>query len=136
MQKTIYFYTPLLKINQSSISIFSFKDPYNKSWWYIYSTVWNWTDLKMSIVSLNVGGTTFQTSPETMVKFPNSKLATMSKPGKVFFLDHNPKYFEVVLDFLRYGKVMTFEDENFFDGVHDLAKDLELQGVQLITGHV
>ena len=85
-----------------------------------------------SIVSLNVGGTTFQTRAENMVKFPDSQLAKMSKPGKVFFLDHNPKYFEVILDYLRYGKVMNFCDENFFNGVHTLAKDLELMGVLLL----
>ena len=81
-----------------------------------------------------VGGklTTFQTRAKNMVKFSDSKLAKMSKPGKVFFLDHNPKYFEVILDHLRYGKVMNFCDEKLFNGVYTLAKDLELMGVLLL----
>jgi len=84
-----------------------------------------------SIVSLNVGGAIFQTRPETMLKYENSKLAKMYEEGKKkknlnFFLDQNPKYFEVVLEFLRNGEVVEFEDENFFNGVRELAKNLDL----------
>ena len=86
-----------------------------------------------SIVSLNVGGTIFQTSPSTMLKYPDSKLARIYNEGQKikdlnFFFDEDPEYFRIVLNFLRKGKVMKFEieDENLFDGVCDLAKNLEL----------
>ena len=92
-----------------------------------------------SIVSLKVGGTIFQTSPSTMLKYPDSKLARMYNEQKQtflnegqkiknlnFFLDENPEYFQFVLNFLRNGKIIKFEDENLFVGVRDLAKNLEL----------
>ena len=84
-----------------------------------------------SIVSMNVGGTIFQTSPSTMVKYPDSKLARMYKEGQKiknmnFFLDEDPEYFRIVLNFLRKGKVIQFEEETLYVGVCDLMKNLEL----------
>ena len=82
-----------------------------------------------SIVSLNVGGTIFQTSPSTMLKYPNSKLSRMylhGHEGQNLFLDEDPEYFRIVLNFLRKEKVIHFEEENLFVGVCDLAKNLEL----------
>ena len=84
-----------------------------------------------SIVSLNVGGTIFQTSPSTMLKYPNSKLARMYTEGQKiknlnFFLDEDAEYFRIILNFLRKEKIVKFEEENLFDGVRDLAKNLEL----------
>ena len=84
-----------------------------------------------SIVSLNVGGTVFQTSPSTMLKYPGSKLEKMFNEGQMiknqtFFLDEDPEYFRIVLNFLRKGELFTFDEENLFDGVFDLAKKFEL----------
>ena len=84
-----------------------------------------------SIVSLNVGGTIFQTSPSTMLKYPNSKLARMYNEGQKiknlnFFLDEDAEYFRIILNFLRKEKFVKFEEENLFNGVRDLAKNLEL----------
>ena len=84
-----------------------------------------------SIVSLNVGGTIFQTSPSTMLKYPNSKLASMYNEGQKiknlnFFLDEDAEYFRIILNFLRKEKIVKFEEENLFDGVRDLVKNLEL----------
>ena len=84
-----------------------------------------------SIVSLNVGGTIFQTSPSTMLKYPGSKLEKIFNEGQkiknlTFFLDEDPEYFRIVLNFLRKGKLYNFDEENLFDGVLDLAKNFEL----------
>ena len=84
-----------------------------------------------SMVSLNVGGTIFQTSPSTMLKYPGSKLEKIFKEGQRiknlnFFLDEDPEYFRIVLNFLRKEKLFTFDEENMFDGVLDLAKIFEL----------
>ena len=87
-----------------------------------------------STVSLNVGGTIFQTSPSTMLKYPGSKLETMFKEGQkinnlTFFLDKDPKYFRILLNFLTKGKLFNFDEENLFDGVLDLSKKFELAEV-------
>ena len=84
-----------------------------------------------SIVSLNVGGTVFQTSPSTMLKYPGSKFEKMFNEDQrnknlTFFLDEDPEYFQIVLNFLRKGKLFTFDEENLFDGVFDLAKNFKL----------
>ena len=87
-----------------------------------------------SIVSLDVGGTIFHTSPSTMLKYPDSKLARMYNDQNQnqniknlnFFLDKDPEYFRIVLNFLREGEVIHFEEENLFVGVRGLAKYLEL----------
>ena len=85
-----------------------------------------------SIVSLDVGGTIFKTRLSTMLKYPGSKLVKMYNEGEkiknlnYFFLDEDPEYFRVVLNFLRKGKIIKLEDENLYDGVLDLAKYLEL----------
>jgi hypothetical protein len=84
-----------------------------------------------SIVSLNVGGTIFQTSPSTMLKYPDSKLARMYNEGQKikdlnFFFDEDPEYFRIVLNFLRKGKLIQYDEKNLFVGVRDLAKNLEL----------
>jgi hypothetical protein len=64
-----------------------------------------------------------------MLKYPNSKLARMylhGHEGQNLFLDEDPEYFRIVLNFLRKEKVIHFEEENLFVGVCDLAKNLEL----------
>ena len=45
-----------------------------------------------------------------------------------FFLDEDPKYFRVVLNFLRQDKV-TLDEPKLFNGVFDLAKNLELNAL-------
>ena len=55
-------------------------------------------------VKLDVGGTVFKTSLETIKWYPDSKLAKMSNnnsKGQSLFLDLDPDYFRVVLNWLR-----------------------------------
>ena len=74
---------------------------------------------KNRIIKLNVGGTTFHTSRTTLISAEsNSMLARMFAnevnglaPAIVdengaYFLDRSPKYFEVVLNYLRTGEVI------------------------------
>jgi len=61
-----------------------------------------------SQIVLDVGGTKFTTTKETLLKFKNTYFSNMIKCGSVsedgvYFIDRNPKLFEVVLDYLRCG---------------------------------
>ena len=63
----------------------------------------------MSFVKLKVGGVIFETTRETLTKFPDSKLAKIRMSLACFtdeedlptFLDINPLYFRAVLDWIR-----------------------------------
>ena len=53
-------------------------------------------------IKLNVGGEVFETSLQTVTKYPSSKLASMFKTDQeIFTLDLDPQYFSVILSWLR-----------------------------------
>jgi len=101
-------------------------------------------------VKLNVGGKLFQTTLTTLLSSPDSLLAKMFDPESglepaysengVFFLDSNPKYFSVILDWLRYKKVMADSDINLdsvadvadFFGIEELVYELKFKGSIII----
>ena len=68
-----------------------------------------------SVVKLDVGGTMFKTTHGTLLSDQNSMLAKMfstEKNGRIsaiqdengaYFIDRSPKYFEIILNFLRGG---------------------------------
>ena len=68
-----------------------------------------------SVVKLNIGGTTFMTTHGTLLSDQNSMLAKMFSTetnGRIpaiqdengaYFIDSCPKYFEIILNFLRRG---------------------------------
>ena len=68
-----------------------------------------------NIISINVGGTVFSTTKTTLTVDPESMLARMcdtelsherDSNGNIF-LDRNPKAFEIILEFLRTGKLFN-----------------------------
>eukprot|EP00088_Acartia_fossae_P020511 TRINITY_DN22090_c0_g1_i1.p1 TRINITY_DN22090_c0_g1~~TRINITY_DN22090_c0_g1_i1.p1 ORF type:complete len:238 (-),score=39.14 TRINITY_DN22090_c0_g1_i1:223-936(-) len=69
------------------------------------------------IICLDVGGTRFDTTRQTLVKDPNSMLAKMfdpmspMRPGQVrngaIFLDRDPEWFRAVLNYLRNGILLA-----------------------------
>ena len=84
---------------------------------------------KSNIVSLDVGGQIFKTKFETLTKYENSALAKMFTDPEIektltktengdYFLDVDPKDFEVIMKFLRLGKV---SEENLTEDVLVLA---------------
>ena len=84
---------------------------------------------KSKIISLDVGGKIFKTKFETITKYPDSALAKMfNDPGIEetltktengdYFLDIDPEDFEIILKFLRLGKVSS---ENLSEDVLVLA---------------
>jgi len=70
------------------------------------------------IIKLNVGGETFLTTRATLTFCPDSLLAKMFNPnsdylpavtedGDVYFLDVNPRYFAIILEWLRHWNLMV-----------------------------
>jgi len=72
------------------------------------------------IISLDVGGTRFETTRQTLLQDPNSMLARMfdpnspMQPGVVrngaVFIDRDPEYFRIVLSYLRNGSLLAATD--------------------------
>lgn len=76
-----------------------------------------------SVLILDVGGTKFKTSRDTLCKYSNSMLAAMfarSQPSEEgsYFIDRSPNHFATILEFLRTGKVTMPKD---------LEKTIELE---------
>ncbi|CAB4386980.1 unnamed protein product [Rhizophagus irregularis] len=61
-------------------------------------------------VIFNVGGTKFEISEDLVKKYPNNELyylfSSASSKNEIF-IDHNPLAFSVILDYLRYGKLLV-----------------------------
>ena len=86
-----------------------------------------------SIIKLDVGGQLFKTNIQTLCKYPDSMLCAMfshtdsgmtpmpkTEKGH-FFLDADPIYFRVVLNWLRLGKI-TLELKRHLKGTMALAE--------------
>ena len=85
-----------------------------------------------SIIKIDVGGQIFQTAISTLSKYPGSMLSAMFSHTEAgmspmpkteaghFFLDVNPKLFEIVLEWLRLGEIIT-EDPCLLKGTLSLA---------------
>ena len=85
-----------------------------------------------SIITLDVGGKLFRTHIQTLTKYPESLLAVMfshtdkgmapmpKTKDEYYFLDVNPVYFELILDYLRNGEIHT-KNEDILKGVKSLA---------------
>jgi len=64
-----------------------------------------------SKVVLDVGGTAFTTSKITLLRFPSTfffALVSCGLPAQsdgTYFIDRNPKHFDIILDFLRDGEL-------------------------------
>ena len=72
------------------------------------------------IVDLDVGGTLFRTTRQTLMSDPDSMLAKMFDPNAspvsvlrtdgAYFINRDPVYFRVVLNFLRTGYLDKIDD--------------------------
>ena len=104
-----------------------------------------------TIVRLNVGGYHFETTRATLTSCPESLLAKMFDPDSdlppaaltedgAYFIDACPRAFEVILNWLRYKKVMLGTEAVAKDvipvadyfGLHELCEELKV-GKKIIT---
>ncbi len=63
-----------------------------------------------TVVTLNVGGTIFETQMSTLTKYPGTFFQGVidSNNQSKYFIDREPSLFKSVLYFLRTGKLETF----------------------------
>uniref|UniRef100_A0AC34F2Z5 BTB domain-containing protein n=1 Tax=Panagrolaimus sp. ES5 TaxID=591445 RepID=A0AC34F2Z5_9BILA len=76
-------------------------------------------------ISFNVGGRIFETTEQTIRRIPDTRLTSLldgSPDSDEFFIDHDPRYFEVVLNFLRSRSFPQDYAENIIDDVEREAK--------------
>ena len=91
-----------------------------------------------NIIEINVGGQLFQTTVFTLTKYPGSMLSAMfshtdigmppmpkTKDGQ-YFLDVDPKYFEIILNWLRMGEI-TSNNPDIMKGTLSLANYFDLE---------
>ncbi|XP_075040204.1 BTB/POZ domain-containing protein KCTD17 [Mixophyes fleayi] len=81
-------------------------------------------------VRLNVGGTVFLTTKQTLCQEPNSFLCRLCQESQLlsetdetgaFLIDRDPSYFDAILRYLRYGKLII--DKNIsIEGVLEEAE--------------
>src|SRR5580704_16876579 len=96
------------------------------------------------IIVLDVGGTLFKTTRSTLCKYSgplaamfdvNAKIGPSRLVDGAYFFDDNPKLFEELLNFLRYGiwdDSLTAVDPNLLKGFADkwcpeLSKAIDIQ---------
>jgi len=67
-------------------------------------------DKNREIINLNIGGQMFATSKSTLMKDPDTVFAILLRensllPNNELFFDRSPRLFNILLDYLRYGKI-------------------------------
>jgi len=98
-----------------------------------------------SWIKLNVGGQPFLTTMETILSCPDSVLSKMFDPESgfepahkengVYFIDADPKYFGIILNWMRYRQIITGSEINLnavakiadYYGLVDLVEEIKSQ---------
>ena len=87
------------------------------------------------MVVLNVGGTRFETTKQTLCTYPDSMLAKMMDPNSLFFqddeafIDRDPTCFASILNYLRMGSIAVAHENNKYREL--LALEAEFYGLPL-----
>eukprot|EP01084_Bolivina_argentea_P234609 394976_1 len=92
-------------------------------------------------IILNIGGTKYQTTLTTLSRYPNSVLFKMFegkfslKPNKdgSYFIDRNGKYFDLILDYMRTGKLIIPDQNQKYLLNHLLSESEFYQIMPLIS---
>ncbi|VDK79342.1 unnamed protein product [Cylicostephanus goldi] len=103
----------------------------------IRSLPFSTADFNMPVV-LNVGGTRFETSLETLKKNPGprdrSMLANLNYvEGEEMFIDRDPAHFVVILNYLRDGSVSIDEDECT---LAEIKREAQFYGLEDLVQHI
>uniref|UniRef100_A0AC34Q421 BTB domain-containing protein n=1 Tax=Panagrolaimus sp. JU765 TaxID=591449 RepID=A0AC34Q421_9BILA len=80
---------------------------------------------KSRTITFNVGGRCFQTTDQTIRRISGTRLTALldeDEEATEFFIDHDPRYFEVVLNFLRSRSFPVDYAEHIIDDVEREAK--------------
>ncbi|XP_052713920.1 uncharacterized protein LOC128187507 [Crassostrea angulata] len=88
------------------------------------------------VVTLNIGGTVFTTTRSTLREDPSSLLATLSSklPSTPFFINHNPKHFPFILDFLRNSCcVSSITIPNSATALKELSKECAFYEIDVLS---
>ncbi|KAJ5076448.1 potassium channel tetramerization domain-containing [Anaeramoeba ignava] len=99
------------------------------------------TNLNIKPIKINVGGKIFETLTTTLSKWKNSKFEEIITNQKQFpitndgiiFFDRNPKYFEIILDYLRTSKITIptkFENKK---GLEILIEESKYYSIHSLT---
>ena len=81
-------------------------------------------------IKINIGGATFETTNETLNKYPCSMLAQMlGKGNKTYFIDRNGSLFEHVLNYLRTGNLPRKVIQDFGEELLEEALFYNLEGM-------
>ncbi|PIO71060.1 K+ channel tetramerization domain protein, partial [Teladorsagia circumcincta] len=86
-------------------------------------------------VKLNVGGQIFETTVGTLCRVPNTRLSRLVdnidrlNDGSEIFIDHDPKYFPMVLNFLRDGRIPLPDNITEIDQLRWEAQYFELSAL-------
>ena len=81
------------------------------------------------IININVGGTLFTTTKLTLTKIPGTLFCDILNsenfnPEEEIFFDRSPKYFPLILDFLRFNKLNYRRFKDIVDTkIFNLEKD-------------
>jgi len=83
-----------------------------KRWLEIEEKMKNCAAQAKTKIKLDIGGKIFSTSKSTLLAFEGSYFHAMLSSGHwhpdedgVYFIDRNPKYFNIILDYMRTGKI-------------------------------
>ncbi|KAJ5076449.1 btb/poz domain-containing adapter for cul3-mediated rhoa degradation protein family member [Anaeramoeba ignava] len=99
------------------------------------------TNLNTKPIKINVGGKIFETLTTTLSKWKNSKFEEIITNQKQFpiindgiiFFDRNPKYFEIILDYLRTSEVTIPKKLNNKEGLSRLIKESKYYSIHSLT---
>ena len=92
---------------------------------------------KGTIIKLNVGGKKFMTTAETLTSKGNnffsgivqSKIPIEKDENGYIFIDRDPKYFNIILTYLRIGSIPTYLEKTF--SIVELNSEIEFYCVNM-----